>query len=282
MTTALDKLARLTAVSATDDEDCAGALVGAAWGNAAELFALLADSDGDDDKDNDGEDGDEDGGHSGHATFKALVKKGVPAARASKMCAQADRRVKATELAEAIMVALDGLAAAPGDWVEDTALDTWTVAMAGETSEGGPKKPYGNVTYADPGYQKDGKKRYPLDTEAHVRAALSYINHSDNAAEYSSGQLASIKSKIKAAARRLGIEVSGDDDGEKAAATMLALAARLAGGAIPMSHGPFTGTHSHAHFQSSAHDHDHQPHGDNSHDGGPLHRAGSKAQRGYM
>jgi hypothetical protein len=43
------------------------------------------------------------------------------------------------------------------------------------------KKPYGDVTYADPGYQKDGKKRYPLDTEAHCRAAWSYINMPKNA-----------------------------------------------------------------------------------------------------
>ncbi|HXH95544.1 MAG TPA: phage protease, partial [Thermoanaerobaculia bacterium] len=28
--------------------------------------------------------------------------------------------------------------------------------------------PYGDVEYADPGYQKDGQKRYPLDTETHI------------------------------------------------------------------------------------------------------------------
>ena len=32
-------------------------------------------------------------------------------------------------------------------------------------------EPYGAVTYADPGYQSDGVKRYPIDTEAHTRAA---------------------------------------------------------------------------------------------------------------
>jgi hypothetical protein len=36
-------------------------------------------------------------------------------------------------------------------------------------------KPYGKVKYADP---KDGK--YPVDTEGHIRAAWSYINHPDN------------------------------------------------------------------------------------------------------
>ena len=55
-----------------------------------------------------------------------------------------------------------------------------------------PKKPYGNVTYADPGYQADKKKRYPLDSEQHVKAAWSYINVAKNAAKYSSAQLARI------------------------------------------------------------------------------------------
>lgn len=74
-----------------------------------------------------------------------------------------------------------------------------------------PKKPYGDVTYADPGYQKDGKKRYPLDTKAHVRSALSYINQKDNAAQYTAKQLALVKGRIKAAAKRFGIEVNDDE-----------------------------------------------------------------------
>src|SRR6266576_129359 len=70
------------------------------------------------------------------------------------------------------------------------------------------KKPYGDVTYADPGYQKDGKKRYPIDTEAHVRAAWSYINKADNASAYSSEQVASIKGRIRSAAKKFGIQIS--------------------------------------------------------------------------
>lgn len=73
-----------------------------------------------------------------------------------------------------------------------------------------PKQPYGDVPYADPGYQKDGKKRYPIDTAAHVKAAWSYINQSDNAAQYTSEQLAAIKGRIKAAAKKFGIEISSD------------------------------------------------------------------------
>jgi hypothetical protein len=62
--------------------------------------------------------------------------------------------------------------------------------------------------YADPGYQKDKVKRYPLDTKGHARSAWSYINKGGNAAKYSSAQLARIKSKIKAACKRFGIDVA--------------------------------------------------------------------------
>jgi HK97 family phage prohead protease len=76
------------------------------------------------------------------------------------------------------------------------------------------KKPYGDVEYADPGYQADGKKRYPLDSKKHIRAAWGYINQKDNADKYTASQLASIKSKIKAAMSRVGIkaeEQNGDE-----------------------------------------------------------------------
>ena len=68
--------------------------------------------------------------------------------------------------------------------------------------------PYGDVTYADPGYQADHVKRYPLDSAEHVRAAWSYINMPKNAAKYSASQLAEIKDRIRAAAKREGVEIS--------------------------------------------------------------------------
>src|SRR5215472_8540649 len=71
----------------------------------------------------------------------------------------------------------------------------------------GPSKPYGDVTYADPGY-RNNKKRYPLDNERHIRAAWSYINMPKNAKKYSSEQLSSIKGKIRAAMKRIGADVS--------------------------------------------------------------------------
>ena len=71
------------------------------------------------------------------------------------------------------------------------------------------KAPYGNVEYADPGYQSDKKKRYPVDTAAHAKAAWSYINKDSNASKYSSDDLAKVKKKIMAACKKFGIDISG-------------------------------------------------------------------------
>lgn len=81
-------------------------------------------------------------------------------------------------------------------------------------------EPYGDVAYADSGMQPDGKKRYPLDSLAHCKAAWSYINMPKNAAMYTAEQLAKIKAKIKAAGKRYGIDFAED---VKAAATVHAL-----------------------------------------------------------
>jgi Family of unknown function (DUF6582)/Caudovirus prohead serine protease len=59
--------------------------------------------------------------------------------------------------------------------------------------------PHGEVAYADPGYQTDRKKRYPIDTEKHIRTAWNLINRPSNALHYSSTQLDNIKSRIIAA-----------------------------------------------------------------------------------
>lgn len=65
------------------------------------------------------------------------------------------------------------------------------------------KEPYGDVTYADPGYKADKKKRYPIDTEEHIRAAFSYINQERNHKGYTSEQVSKIKSRIVSAWRRV-------------------------------------------------------------------------------
>ena len=73
------------------------------------------------------------------------------------------------------------------------------------------KTPYGaGISYADPGYQSDKVKRYPLDTKAHAKAAWSYINQKDNAALYTANQLKRIRGRIKAALKKFGVDVSGE------------------------------------------------------------------------
>jgi uncharacterized protein len=84
------------------------------------------------------------------------------------------------------------------------------------SAPGDGSKPYGDVTYADPGYQKDGKQRYPLDNVAHAKAAWAFINVAANASAYNSEQLASIKAKIKAALTKFGVSVSDQNEAKLA------------------------------------------------------------------
>jgi hypothetical protein len=85
------------------------------------------------------------------------------------------------------------------------------------------EKTGGEGEYADPGYQLDGKKRYPIDTDHHVRAAWNYINNPRNARKYTDLQLKRIKAEIIAAWK----EKIGEDgppaanDREKAARAAL-------------------------------------------------------------
>lgn len=65
------------------------------------------------------------------------------------------------------------------------------------------ERKYGDVTFADP-----TNKKYPIDTEEHVRAAWSYINMPKNAAKYSSSEVSAIKGRIKSAAKKFGIQIS--------------------------------------------------------------------------
>jgi hypothetical protein len=87
--------------------------------------------------------------------------------------------------------------------------------------------PAADVVYADPGYQRDGKKRYPIDSEPRIRAAWGYINRRRNAEKYDADQLKRIRSAIIAAwkAKIDKIGPPAAEDGEKASrlATMKAV-----------------------------------------------------------
>ncbi len=81
------------------------------------------------------------------------------------------------------------------------------------------KEPYGEVEYADDGLRADKKKRYPIDTEEHVRAAASYFGMEKNRSKYSSEDQKKIDAKINAAKKKFGIGDSDkkDDKDEKKA-----------------------------------------------------------------
>jgi hypothetical protein len=101
------------------------------------------------------------------------------------------------------------------------------------------KTPYGpksKVNYADPGYQSDGKARYPLDSEAHCRAAWAYINMPKNAAKYDAKHLDLIKGRIREALKKYGVDVSEDSgSGEMAVGMADADQGTLLAGAAPLA-----------------------------------------------
>lgn len=111
-----------------------------------------------------------------------------------------------TESAEVVLEPVIEEVAAPTNLLTEDVIETVLDALS-EIMEKDSKEPYGNVTYADPGYQADNKKRYPLDTEQHVKAAWSYINMEKNAGKYTAPQISRIKGKIKSAAKKYGVNI---------------------------------------------------------------------------
>ncbi len=79
------------------------------------------------------------------------------------------------------------------------AIATAEGALEKAEGETGVDAPYGAVEYADPGNQPDGRKRYPIDTEGHIRAAWNFINRPHNSRRYTAAQLDQIKARIVAA-----------------------------------------------------------------------------------
>jgi len=187
----------------------------------------------------------------------------VLAQAAATSVAEASRLILAgqpvpAQLILAANVALQGLELPPpdvalSDWVEHSAL---ALAADGGTSQGEGE------TYADPGHQSDGKKRYPVTkggklSEERIRAAWSYINQGDNASAYSSADLAKIKNKIKAAGKQAGVQFDDDADDKKVAASSVMLAASGAPmlEAAALRHKPLHGLHEHMHLHAGDNHH---------------------------
>lgn len=61
--------------------------------------------------------------------------------------------------------------------------------------------------FADPGLQPDGVPRYPVDSYVHLRASWEAIAEPGNAARYTTDQLVHVKTRIAAAAVRLGVPI---------------------------------------------------------------------------
>lgn len=64
------------------------------------------------------------------------------------------------------------------------------------------KAPWGDVEYADEGFI-EGVKRFPLDTEAHIRWSHAYITSPEVAKNYSSDELEKVSSRINNAMSKL-------------------------------------------------------------------------------
>jgi hypothetical protein len=104
-------------------------------------------------------------------------------------------------------------------------------SLAKGENGGADRASHEELLYADPGYQADGKKRYPVDTEKHIRAAWNFINRPRNARRYTSSQLAEIKSRIvsawKAKIDRAGPPLAGEAQPELGRPKDLALTKAL-------------------------------------------------------
>lgn len=238
MSSALDKLLRLSGspvVTAAGpvEADAGSELVLAALSVLEDAQLLLAS----DDPDNDGDDddsptGDTDHDYAGSPLYKKLIAKGMSKEAALKFVKNEKARqakakgkkVAAAAAVEAAMVALGGLSVPELrlSWEDRTATGGF-IALGGN-APGNGSKPYGNVKYADPGYRADGKKRYPIDTEEHARAAWAYISKSKNASQYSSADLKKVKGAIMRACKKFGIDVSSVAATGEAVAPLFGLA----------------------------------------------------------
>lgn len=89
--------------------------------------------------------------------------------------------------------------------------------------------------YADPGWQKDKKPRYPLNSKARALSAWGYINKQVNADKYTGTQLKKIKSKIQAALKKFKVKAAAE--GFDLAGETLAALIEEASASMSIDHG---------------------------------------------
>lgn len=140
------------------------------------------------------------------APFRELLNAGIVATPSNR-----DAVILASKAAGALRDALsDRTEGEVPEEIKKAVLDALTFknveerdeAKSVDDAETKSPEPYGHVTYADP---EDGK--YPIDTVAHIRAALAYINVQRNYDALGS-HAAHVKRAIEAAARAHGIDVA--------------------------------------------------------------------------
>lgn len=136
---------------------------------------------------------------------------GVPGAeitgyrRAGNQAREADDRVMIYESIMEGHVETDTVEAEEAEQVEEKGAPA---LKSGKPAAAPTKAPSGS--YADPGYQDDKAKRYPIDTKAHAKAAWGYINQAKQAKNYTAAQLKRIKGRIKAALKKFGVDVTDE------------------------------------------------------------------------
>jgi hypothetical protein len=69
-------------------------------------------------------------------------------------------------------------------------------------------RPYGDVTYADPGYLSDGRARLPLGSAEQVRAAIAALGDAEVRRVYDRSRLQLVAARVRAAARQFGVEMA--------------------------------------------------------------------------
>jgi|SRR4051794_6167051 hypothetical protein len=66
---------------------------------------------------------------------------------------------------------------------------------------------YGDTTFADPTNNK-----YPIDTPGRIKAAWAYIHQPNNAEKYTAGELRTLKSRIRSAAKTRKVALPDPDE----------------------------------------------------------------------
>jgi hypothetical protein len=108
------------------------------------------------------------------------------------------------------------------------------VAARTDTDPKEGEKKYGDVKFAD-----EKNKKYPIDTEKHIRAAWNYINKAKNAAKYDAEDLKTIKRKIIAAWKEK-IDKEGPPSAEKSVGAASSRPGAPGGETPPLHKGLYT------------------------------------------